>query len=155
MKHNTRSCLNQLFEAKQTLWSLGVLRSERLTGEIGEYIVGSLHGYRRALSSSNKGWDLQSECGKKIQVKAHAKGFLNGYRATMIKNFDRFDSLSIVVMEPDYRIKSIYEIPSEQAKMIAKPRAGGDFELPWRLCEEFQVTHQNHPHPIWEEIGVV
>lgn len=146
--------LDNLCAAKKALERLGVVRSERLTAEIGEYIAGALFGHERARTTSNKGWDLQSSCGVKIQVKAHAKGPGNRFSATHISNFDLFDVLVIVVMTWDYRIKAVYHMPKAEAEKRAnmKPK-DRRFELPWKQCEEFLVTPTNHPHPIWDEIG--
>lgn len=156
MIKNIRTCLNQLSEAKQTLRLLGVIRSERLTGEIGEYIAGELFGYGRARTTSNKGWDLQSKNGEKIQVKAHAKGPTNPFKITFIEDFDPFDFLVLVIMTSDYRIQAVYRIPKNEAEkratIIPKHRR---YELPWSRCEGFRITPENHPHSIWGEIGVV
>ena len=151
-----RSELDKIAEAKNNLEMMGVLRSERLTAEIGEHIASELFGYERARTSSNKGWDLLSGPGEKIQVKAHAKGSSNRCSITFVQDFELFDVLVIVVMTSDYRIKAIYRMPKAEAEKRAniKPK-DQRYELPWKHCEEFRVTPYNSPHPIWDEIGAV
>lgn len=146
--------LDKICAAKKALEHLGVVRSERFTAEVGEYIASQLFSHERARTTSNKGWDLQSRCGEKIQVKAHAKGPANRCSTTYIQDFDLFDTLIIVVMTWDYRIKAVYRMPKAEAekRSTMKPK-DRRFELPWRLCEEFRVTPLSHPHPIWDEIG--
>jgi hypothetical protein len=151
-----RNELDKIAEAKKALERIGVLRSERLTAEIGEHIANELFGYERARTSSNKGWDLLSGRGEKIQVKAHAKGPSNRCSTTFIRDFELFDVLVIVVMTSDYRIKVIYRMPKAEAEKRAtiKPK-DRRYELAWKRCEEFRVTPYNYPHPIWDEIGAV
>ena len=151
-----REALQKLNSAKEKLKSLGVVRSERLTSELGEYFVSQLFNYTRAESTSNKGWDMKSLDGKKVQVKAHAKGWDNHYGYTHIPDFDLFDELVIVVMTPDYRIKYVFQMSSQEAqkksKMNVKARR---FELPWKSLEKHRVTPSNQPSHVWEEFGTV
>lgn len=53
-----REALNQLVAAKKRLRALGVIRSERFTGEVGEWFVEMLFDGTRAQRTSQKGWDL-------------------------------------------------------------------------------------------------
>lgn len=47
-----------LINAKNQLKELNVLRSERVTGEFGEWFAEELTGAKRAKSTTQKGWDL-------------------------------------------------------------------------------------------------
>jgi hypothetical protein len=76
-----RSAVQQLIRAKNNLKSLGVLRSERLVGEFGEWFAEQLISGERATSTTQSGWDLICN-GKKYQVKTHAKSESNGARWT-------------------------------------------------------------------------
>jgi hypothetical protein len=106
-----RECLNSLVKAKQRLRDLDVIRSERLVGEIGEWLVESLFGGSRAESSSQKGFDIVKD-NSKIQVKTHAKGDDNNARWTQF-GYKRgeFDFLVIVVMSKELYLKEVFYIP--------------------------------------------
>jgi len=106
-----KEALNQFVEAKQKLRSLDVIRSERVTGEIGEWFAEQLTGAKRAKSSTQKGWDL-TDGKKKYQVKTHAKGDDNNARWTTWKyNNNEFDELILLVFSKEFRLKEAYQIP--------------------------------------------
>jgi hypothetical protein len=108
-----RSAINKIVDGKNTLRKLGVIRSERLIGEIGEWIGKSIFGGESAESSSQKGYDLVID-GKKYQVKAHAKGENNNARWTEFKyEKGQFDYLVIIVMCSDLYLKEVYCIDEE------------------------------------------
>ena len=95
------------------LWELDVIRSERLVGEMGEWLAESIFGGRRADSSSQKGFDIINN-DRKVQVKTHAKGDDNNARWTEFK-YEKgdFDELIIIIMTKEYRLKEVYNIPEE------------------------------------------
>ncbi len=151
-----RQALDKLHSAKQELKSLGVIRSERLTAEIGEYIASTIFEAELATSTSNKGWDMKTSDGIRIQVKAHAKGLDNHYGYTHVPDFKPFDELVIVVMTPDYRIKAIYKISSKEAQNKSKWNDKAQrFEVPWKSLENNKVTIETRPSDIWKKFGTV
>ena len=133
--------LNALFEAKVALRADGVLRSERITGEIGEWFAEKAYDGNRAQATSNKGWDIiqQVTADKKerLQVKAHAKGRDNNARWTEVNpdRFDNFNRLIIVVMGDDYLIKEWYDIPSKDLKWLSV-KSGGARIVNWDDANE-------------------
>ena len=113
-----RQYLDQLSTAKRALFEGKVIRSERLTGELGEYLaVLQLNG-QLAAGTSNKGWDLLAEIdgkpNQRVQVKAHAKGKGNGARWTQFTSIEAFDHLFIVVLSPDYHVRELYLVSSTE-----------------------------------------
>lgn len=113
MYSKIRAAIDSITSGKRTLFELGAIRSERLTGEIGEYYVSEILNAQRAGTSSQKGYDLLLD-GKKVQVKAHAKGEGNGARWTEFKySQGDFDILVIIVMSQDFLISEFYQIPAE------------------------------------------
>ena len=108
-----KETLYKLANAKQDLRELGVIRSERLVGEIGEWFFTAIYGGKRAQSTTQKGWDVKLN-GKKIQIKTHAKGDKNNARWTVI-NFceDDPDELVIVVFTKEFCLKEFYRVSSK------------------------------------------
>ncbi len=121
-----RKYLDQLSTAKRALFEGKVIRSERLTGELGEYLAVLQLGGRLAAGTSNKGWDLLAEIDGKpdqrVQVKAHAKGKGNAARWTQFTSIEAFDYLFIVVLSPDYHVRELYLVssPELQRRQLAK-----------------------------------
>ena len=154
--HPVRIALDVLSMAKQRLRELGVLRSERVTGEIGEYFACELFGYTRAVTTSNKGWDLLGPKGQKIQVKSHAKGPGNRCRKSEINDLSQFDELVIIVMSPEYRLHEVYRISSRQVSLLAGLNTQtGKIEVPWNALTDFSVNPLTHPSEVWKEFGTV
>lgn len=109
-----RKYLDSLVTAKRMLRELDVTRSERLVGELGEWLAKSIFGGQRAPSSSQKGFDIINN-DRRVQVKTHAKGDDNSARWTEFKyQRDEFDELVIIVMTKEYRLKEVYLIPEEK-----------------------------------------
>jgi hypothetical protein len=108
-----RQYLDSLVEAKRRLRELDVTRSERLVGEMGEWLAESIFGGRRAESSSQKSYDIINN-DRKVQVKTHAKGDGNNARWTEFKyQRGEFNDFIIIVMTNGYRLKEVYHIPEE------------------------------------------
>lgn len=108
-----RAAINKIVEGKKSLRELDVIRSERLVGEIGEWLAESIFGGERAKSSSQKGYDLIIDS-KKYQIKTHAKGDKNNARWTQFKyNKGEFDFFIIIVMSKEFYLKEVYRIDEE------------------------------------------
>ena len=108
-----RSALDSMVRAKRVLRDYDVTRSERLVGEIGEWLVESIFGGERASSSSQKGYDIIRD-DRRVQVKTHAKGDANNARWTEFKyQKGEFDDFVIVVMSKEYCLKEIFYIPED------------------------------------------
>ena len=108
-----REQLDSIVEAKRRLRELDVIRSERMVGEIGEWLAESIFGGERVKSTSQKGYDLIGD-GRRVQVKTHAKGDENNARWTEFKyEPGQFDEFVIIVMSKELRLKEVYRIPEE------------------------------------------
>ena len=109
-----RAAINKIVEGKKSLRELDVIRSERLVGEIGEWLAESIFGGERAKSSSQKGYDLVIK-GKKYQIKTHAKGDKNNARWTQFKySKGEFDFFILIVMSKEIYLKEVYLIDEEK-----------------------------------------
>lgn len=108
-----RDQLDSIVEAKRRLRELDVIRSERMVGEIGEWLAESILGGERVQSTSQKGHDVIRE-DLRVQVKTHAKGDENNARWTDFKyEPGQFDELVIIVMSKDLKLKEVFRIPEE------------------------------------------
>lgn len=119
----TRALLTTLYRTKEALRQKGVMRSERFTGELGEWLVEVAYRAKRASATSQRGWDVQAETDGKIsllQVKTHAKGKKNSARWTELRPecLELFDRLVIVVLSDDYFIKEWFDIPKEALRSM-------------------------------------
>jgi hypothetical protein len=143
-----RALLNTLFETKAVLRELGVIRSERFTGELGEWLGEIAYNGKRATVTSQKGWDVEAaENGIKsfLQVKAHAKGKNNNARWTEIdpNSLELFDRLIIIVLSDDYFIKQWLDIPKESLRKILI-KSGKSWVVRWDDAK----THSKN----WQEL---
>jgi hypothetical protein len=141
--HEIRNLLDQIALAKHKLFESKIIRSERLTGEIGEYLAELQYpAARRAGTTSNKGWDLILPCGQKIQVKTHAKGAGNNARWTEVRHLEAFDILLIVVLTPNYLLRELYEVTRDKLKTLAKVNARNVATISWDKLEKLTPTKE-------------
>ncbi len=145
----TRDLLNQFCDAKKALRERGVIRSERFTGELGEWLVETAHRGQRAEGTTQKGWDIKLMCDGeplKLQVKAHAKGDNNPAAWTNISrdSLEHFDRLVIVVMTNDYFIKQWLEIPVEDVGRLIV-QSGKSTIIKWDDATDFIVDWKSLP----------
>jgi len=126
------SLLNQMSCIEAELRTLGVIRSRKLLGDLGEWYASLLFGFELAAGLSQKGYDcVCPKTGKKIQVKTDRKG--NGQNATVWmpewnpeSDSQPFDDLVIFWLAEDFRIKECYRLSIEQltAKNFSKMKSG-------------------------------
>jgi hypothetical protein len=145
----TRDLLIQFSEAKNTLRERGVIRSERFTGELGEWLVETAHRGQRAKGTTQKGWDIKLGCdgnSTRLQVKAHAKGNNNPARWTNISpdSLEHFDRLVIVVMTSDYYIKEWLEIPVGDVRQLIV-QSGKSTIIKWDDARRFTQDWKSLP----------
>ncbi len=133
-----RNSLNQMIGAKQFLRQLDVLRSERTTGEIGEWFVAELYGGTRAATTTQPDWDVKTTTAK-LQVKAHAKGEGNNARWTNVKaTLQNFDELIIIAFTSDLFLEEFYKIPIQDAQNAVK-QSGKSHIIKWDDVRKFKV----------------
>jgi len=139
-----KTIINNYVNAIQALHRIGILRSRHdFTSQIGEWLVETIYSGKRAISSIQRGWDVDVN-GWHIQVKAHAKAEGNNNRWSIIdKNLtDKIDELIVIEFTPFYRILKFYKVPWSEAlpfiesRNIKSPR----FELSWSKIASFEVN---------------
>jgi hypothetical protein len=131
-----RKLLDSIYKAKVKLKQKGVLRSERFTGELGEWLAECAYGGKRAKATSQKGWDitLTNKNGSQLlQVRTHAKGKTNTAAWTEIKpdSIELFDRLIIIVLSDDFFIKEWYDIPKESLRRLLT-QSGKSWVVYWK-----------------------
>ncbi len=141
-----REALNDLAEAKQRLSDLNVIRSERLVGEIGEWFFTAIYGGKRAISSSQKGWDIELD-DKKIQIKTHAKGDKNNARWTEIdeEKVKEFEELVIIVFTKEFYLKEFYKIQKEAIGNLLE-QSGKIKVLKWEKLSHHKIELECLPN---------
>lgn len=126
------SLLNQMSRIEAELRTLGVIRSRKLLGDLGEWYASLLFGFELAAGLSQKGYDcVCPKTGKRIQVKTDRKG--RGQNAivwmpewTPDSDSQPFDELIIFWLAEDFRIKECFRLSIEQltAKNFSKMKSG-------------------------------
>lgn len=113
-----------LFNLSNTLNKLKdkykVIRSARFTGEIGEYLVTKKFKLKQA-KPGEKGFDAKK--GKKrIQIKTRSSIF--NPRPTNVSTFSNFnfDVCWRVVLNKNFQLKDVWEIPVKEVKKILKDK---------------------------------
>jgi|CXWL01.1.fsa_nt_gi hypothetical protein len=146
-----KNALSSIANAKKTLRDHKVIRSERLTGEIGEYLASiQLDGVvEHAESTTNKGWDLlwyQGDSKKegRVQVKCHAKGPKNIGKYTIVRHVDDFEWLMIVVLSHDYHLTKLYLIPKDEVVNIGDyKQERKEYVVVWDKFSDFLVNEHD------------
>ena len=142
-----RLSLNQIINAKQFLRQLDVLRSERTTGEIGEWFVAELYGGTRAVSTTQPDWDIQTPT-EKLQVKTHAKGEDNNARWTNVKaTLKGFDYLIIVDFTSDLFLEAFYRIPIAEAQRAIR-QSGASHIIKWDDVAAYKIDISGLPRQV-------
>lgn len=140
-----RAAIDNLVCAKERLSALRVIRSERLVGEIGEWLFTAIYGGTRATSSSQKGWDVKLD-EKRVQVKTHAKGDKNNARWTEL-NYDNnaFDEIAILVFTRTFHLKEFYRAPSVTVMQRAE-NSGKQKIVKWDKLKDCRIDLDKLPH---------
>ena len=135
--NSIRSNLQRLAEIGKNLRSFGVIRSQRIIPDYGEWIACRILGASLADSRTQKGWDVEI-AGKRIQVKTHAKALTNRAHRTPIPNHPEYNELLIVVLTPCYLVSKIFRVPVEDVKRLRK-EMGRKWTLEWKELGGFQI----------------
>ena len=97
--------------------NLGVIRSRKFISDFAEWLVAKIYGGSIAGSKTEKYWDVKVGM-ERIQVKAHSKAIDNPNRWSIVKSPDRFNTLVIMVLTKDFKVREFYRIPSRELKSL-------------------------------------
>src|SRR4051812_42320714 len=98
-------------QSLQTLCAVGVIRSSRYTGDLGEWYIEQLYQVPRATNQTQKGWDLRLPAsGERLQVKTQIYDRHNrwNYLETDLAGFDR---LILVSLTLTLTLRDLYDVP--------------------------------------------
>lgn len=139
-----RRAIDQFVSAKDVLRDLGVVRSERLVSEIGEWFFTALFGGCKADSATQKGWDVSLD-NRKIQIKTHAKGDNNSARWTEYNYTEgACDEVVIIVFTARFYLKEFYRIPISHVVGNLK-KSKQKTVLRWNDFAAFRISLNNLP----------
>ena len=149
--NSTRELLEIIYEAKALLKQKGVIRSERFTGELDEWIAEQAYGGKRAKATSQKGGDIELKIAsehQRLQVRTHAKGKSNKARWTEIKpdSIKHFDRLIIIVLSDDYFIKEWYDIPKKALRKPIITKSGKTWIVKWDEAKAYEKNLASLPN---------
>jgi hypothetical protein len=124
-----RKSLNSIRAGKILLRKVKVIRHEKtIHCELAEWLVADFFDGIRAISGNQKGWDIQLQDGRKIQVKSHAKARTNGSNWTTLSPFSKgVDEILIIVFSPDYFILEIFQVDCKTGYSLCNQKR----ELTW------------------------
>lgn len=106
--------IDALNNTRRRLKELGVFRSKKWHSEFGEWLVSELLDGARALSSTQRGWDVQAG-EKTYQVKTHFLpcGDANRYN-DMGKGNLQFDELVILGLNDFMKVTDVFKLTQQQ-----------------------------------------
>ncbi len=131
------TALDQLREAQRSLTQQKVLRSRRVTGDLGEWLASEILGIPRCESRTQGGWDLEGD-GRRIQVKAASRAATNTTRRTDFGGELRFGELALVVLNEHYLLREFYLAPVEEVEKLTTLNAGRN-SIKWKDLEPFEI----------------
>lgn len=141
------SALVEYLTAFDKLQKLGVTPNKKdFTSQIGEWFVNELYGGQRAVSSTQKHWDIQVE-NRNVQIKTHSKAPTNKNRWTPI-NYSadaKIDELIIVVFTSDYKLREFYRIPWTIAQQV-KRQNKNRIVIRWDHIKDYEISADKLPN---------
>jgi hypothetical protein len=96
--------------ALEDLIKLGVVRSARLVGDLGEALAARYYGVSLATSANHPGYDLEATDGRLVQVRA-LRSVPDGERTVMGTMKEPYDTLFAVKFSLDYEPVRAIEVP--------------------------------------------
>lgn len=106
--------------ARDALWKLGILRSERmLQGDFAEWFVSRMFGLKLPTNTVQAGFDAEDEQGRKYQIKSRIVPDLMEHTAFDISDIDAdFDFLVCVFFNEQLAVKGIVQASRDVVKEL-------------------------------------
>ena len=122
--------LTEIQDGMENLRNLGAIRSQKVVGDLGEWLVAQVFNGELAASKGNPGWDVIAD-GERISVKAHAKAGDNSTRWTGFPEQPAgVDTIAVVVFSTAFRVLEFYKVPLEKLRRLLRP-SGHKLRLHW------------------------
>ncbi len=135
--------LEKLSTAIDELKRSGVIRSRKFVSDFAEWLIAKMYGGSIAPSKTQKHWDVEVG-GEKIQIKVHSKAIDNPNRWSNVKSIEKFDTLMILVLTENFKVREFYRIPSKQLKSYLRPY-GSDFKVNWDDITDWKISKKDIP----------
>lgn len=68
----------------------------------------------------------------------------NPNRWSQVKSIDKFDTLIILVLTENFKLREFYRIPSEQLKPYLKPY-DSDYKVNWDDIKDWKISKKDIP----------
>ena len=125
--------VRDLSGAISKLKDLGIIRSRRFIGDLGEWYVATLWGARMSNNQVEKGWDLKTPEGVRLQVKTQTYDRENRWNY-LDSDLGLFDRLIAVILNDDFTIRDLYDVPAAELKGILRKAKEGKDARQERKC---------------------
>lgn len=109
---NALEAINNYSESLKELHFTGVFRSNRYTGDLGEWYVKQLYDGDLAPSPTQKDWDITLKNDEKLQVKTQTYDENNRWNY-FTKDASLFDRFILVILTENVIIRDLYDVPSD------------------------------------------
>jgi len=144
-KSNAVEAVKRLASAIETLRTAGVIRSWRLTGDLGEWYVEQLYEAERATRRDQKGWDLRlPTTGERLQVKTQTHDPQAKWNY-LESDPEQFNRLIVVVLSDTLTLRDLYDIPVEKLRTILRRGTDKKLSYTWNDLEPWRVELKNLP----------
>jgi len=144
-KSNAVEAVKNLASAIETLRTVGVIRSWRLTGDLGEWYVEQLYEAERATRRDQKGWDLRlPKTGERLQVKTQTYDPQNKWNY-LESDLEHFDRLVIVILTDSLTLRDLYDIPISKLRTILRQGTDKKLSYFWNDLEPSRVDPRRLP----------
>lgn len=149
---NVITALRQLHDAEDRLRALNVVRSRKVTSDLGEWYGSVLLGARRVDNQSQKGHDLIGTSGTRYQVKTNRKAPGSGLTVWVDADVGTqepapFDELLIFDLGDGYLVRRLFRVPRAEINVtnFGPRRKDGKLNLSARRLEGYQVHRADLP----------
>ena len=142
--HEAAEAIKGLARAITKLKDLGVIRSRRFTGDLGEWYVATLWDGEAAESQTEKAWDIRLPSKERAQVKTQT--YDQGNRWNYLDSDpDLFDRLIAVILNEDFTIRDLYDVPASDLKSVLRVGKEGRPCYYWDDLKRWRVDPSTLP----------
>jgi len=142
---NAIEAVKLLASAIETLRTAGVIRSWRLTGDLGEWYVEQLYEAERATRRDQEGWDLRlPTTGERLQVKTQTYDPQNKWNY-LESDLEHFDRLVVVILTGFLTLRDLYSIPVSKLRPILRLGKDKKLSYSWNDLEPWRVDLKSLP----------
>jgi len=112
--------IGRLADAVRALRAARVIRSNRITGDLGEWYVEQLYCGTRTPSQTQKGFDVMlPDTNERLQVKAQTFDPNNQWNY-LDSDTALFDRIVIVILTPSFKLHHLYEMKVAELRGVVR-----------------------------------